>query len=150
MCCVAKVYSKILTTRLQNYLEDNKILVDEQNGFRACRSCIDHLFVLCTVLRNRKLSGKETFLSYIDYKKAFDSVERNLLLFKLSQIGITGNIYRAISSLYSNTQSRVLLNDHETPYFDCPVGVKQGDCLSPTLFAILLDQVGLPVGQVPQ
>ena len=145
MCCVAKVYSKILTTRLQNYLEDNKILVDEQNGFRACRSCIDHLFVLCTVLRNRKLSGKETFLCYIDYKKAFDSVERNLLLFKLSQIGITGNIYRAISSLYSNPQSRVILNDNETSYFDCPVGVKQGDCLSPTLFAIFINDLAVEV-----
>ena len=38
MCCVAKVYSKILNKRIQSYLEVNKILVDEQNGFRACRS----------------------------------------------------------------------------------------------------------------
>ena len=92
MCCVAKVYSKILNMRLQKYLESNKMLVDEQNGFRACRSCIDHLFVLCTVLRNRKLSGKDTFLCYIDCKKAFDSVERHLLLLKLSQMGINGNM----------------------------------------------------------
>ena len=102
MCCVAKIYSKILNKRIQSYLEENKILVDEQNGFRSCRSCIDHIFVLCTVLRNRKLQGKETFICFIDYKKAFDSVERNLLLFKLSQVGITGNMYQAISSLYSN------------------------------------------------
>ena len=52
MCCVAKVYSKILNRRIQSYLEENKIFVDEQNGFRASRSCIDHIFVLCTVLRN--------------------------------------------------------------------------------------------------
>ena len=92
MCCVAKVYSKILNTRIQKYLESNNILVDEQNGFRASRSCIDHLFVLCTVLRNRKLSGNETFFCFIDYKKAFDSVERHRLLFKLSQVGINGNM----------------------------------------------------------
>ena len=141
MCCIAKVYSKILNARIQKYLENNKILVDEQNGFRACRSCIDHLFVLCTVLRNRKLSGQETFLCYIDYKKAFDSVERHLLLFKFSQVSITGNMYRAISSLYSNPRSRVILNEHETRYFDCPVGVKQGDCLSPTLFAIFINDL---------
>ena len=97
--------------------------------------------MLCTVLRNRKLSGQETFLCYIDYKKAFDSVERHLLLFKLSQVGITGNMYRAISSLYSNPRSRVILNEHETRYFDCPVGVKQGDCLSPTLFAIFINDL---------
>ena len=145
MCCVAKVYSKILNARIQKYLEENKILVEEQNGFRACRSCIDHLYVLCTVLRNRKLCGKETFLCYIDYKKALDSVERNLLLFKLSQVGITGNIYRAISSLYSNPRSRVILNEHETQYFDCPVGVKQGDCLSPTLFAIYINDLAIEI-----
>ena len=145
MCCVAKVYSKILNTRIQKYLESNNILVDEQNGFRASRSCIDHLFVLFTVLRNRKLSGNETFLCFIDYKKAFDSVERHLLLFKLSQVGINGNMYRAISSLYSNPKSRVILNDHETEYFDCPVGVKQGDCLSPTLFAIFINDLAIEI-----
>jgi hypothetical protein len=142
---VAKVYSKILNTRIQKYLESNKILVEEQNGFRACRSCIDHLYVLCTVLRNRKLSGKETFLCFIDYKKAFDSVERHLLLYKLSQVGINGNMYRAISSLYSNPRSRVILNDHETEYFDCPVGVKQGDCLSPSLFAIFINDLAIEI-----
>ena len=146
MCCVAKVYSKILNIRIQKYLEEGEILVDEQNGFRACRSCIDHIFVLCTVLRNRKLSGKDTFLCYIDYKKAFDSVDRNLLLYKLSHIGISGNMYRAISSLYSNPRSRVILNnEHETDYFDCPVGVKQGDCLSPTLFAIFINDLALEI-----
>ena len=54
-------------------------------------------------------------------------------------------MYRAISSLYSNPQSRVLLNDHETPYFDCPVGVKQGDCLSPTLFAIFINDLAVEI-----
>ena len=50
MCCVAKIYSTILNTRLQTFLETNNILADEQNGFRASRSCIDHIFSLCTIL----------------------------------------------------------------------------------------------------
>ena len=148
MCCVAKVYSKILNTRIQKYLESNKILVEEQNGFRAGRSCIDHLFVLCTVLRNRKLSDKETFLCFIDYKKAFDSVERNLLLHKLSQIGINGSMYQAISALYLNPKSRVILNDYETEYFECPIGVKQGDCLSPTLFSIFINDLASEIRSI--
>ena len=138
---MAKIYSSILNKRLQNYLEKNNILVEEQNGFRAGRSCIDQIFLMCTVLRNRKLHGKDTFLSLIDYKKAIDSADRHLLLFKLSNIGITGNMYKAISSLYSNPKSRVILNDYETDYFDCPIGVKQGDCLSPTLFAIFINDL---------
>ena len=92
MCCISKIYSKLLNTRLQKYLEENEILVEEQNGFRASRSCIDHIFTLCTILRNRKAMGLDTFLSFIDYKKAFDSVDRHLLLYKLSKIGVVGNL----------------------------------------------------------
>ena len=69
VCCVAKIYSSILNKRLQKYLETNNILVEEQNGFRTGRSCIDHIFVMCSVLRNRKMMGKDTFLCFIDYKK---------------------------------------------------------------------------------
>ena len=69
MCCVAKIYSSILNRRLQKYLEMINILVEEQNGFRVGRSCIDHIFVMCTVLRNRKMMGKETFLCFIITKR---------------------------------------------------------------------------------
>ena len=66
---------------------------------------LSKIFVLVSVLRNRKELGKETFLAFIDYKKAFDSVERNLLLYKLGKMGVNGRIYNAISSLYSNPRS---------------------------------------------
>jgi hypothetical protein len=92
MCCVAKIYSSILNGRLQTYLENNKILVNEQNGFRF-------------------------------------------------KIGINGRMYFAISSLYSNPRSRVILHDYETEYVDSPIGVKQGDNLSPTLFAIFINDL---------
>ena len=141
MCCVAKLYSSILNTRLQSYMETNKIFADEQNGFRRNRSCIDHLFTLVTVLRNRKELGKDTFLAFIDYRKAFDSVERGQLFYKLARIGVVGRMYKAISSLYTNPRSRVILEDLETDYFNCPVGVKQGDCLSPTLFSIYINDL---------
>ena len=141
MCCIAKIYSTLLNNRLQKFLDKNSILVDEQNGFRASRSCIDHIFSLVTILRIRKSQGKSTFLGFIDFKKAFDSVDRTLLLHKLSKVGIVGNIYDAISSLYSNPRSRVVLNDVATDWFDCPIGVKQGDTISPTLFAIYINDL---------
>ena len=131
----------MLNSRLQKYLDENNILVNEQNGFRASRSCIDHIYALCTILRNRKLMGQDTFLAFIDFQKAFDSVDRNFLLFKLSKIGVTGQFYKAISSMYLNPKSRIILNEFETDYFDCPIGVRQGDCLSPTLFAIFINDL---------
>ena len=50
-------------------------------------------------------------------------------------------MYQAISSLYSNPKSRVILLDYSTDYFSCPMGVKQGDCLSPTLFSIFINDL---------
>ena len=141
LCCVAKLFSSILNTRLQNYLEGNGLLVDEQNGFRRNRSCIDHLFTLVTVLRNRKDMKKDTYLAFIDFRKAFDTVQRGLLFYKLTKMGINGRMYQSICSLYSNPRSRVILEGLETDYFDCPMGVKQGDCLSPTLFSIYINDL---------
>ena len=89
--------------------------------------------------------GKETFLSFIDYKKAFDSVDRNLLFFKLSKLGISGRMYRAILALYECPQARVVLDGQATDFFSCPIGVKQGDSLSPTLFAAFINDLATEI-----
>ena len=52
-----------------------------------------------------------------------------------------------LASLYSNPRSRIILNEEKTDYFDCPIGVKQGDCLSPTLFAIFINDLALELKQ---
>ena len=50
-------------------------------------------------------------------------------------------MYNAISSLYSNPKSHVFLQQHCTEYFDCPLDVKQGDCLCPILFSIFINDL---------
>ena len=85
--------------------------------------------------------GKQTFVCFIDFQKAFDSVDRNLLLFKISSLGIVGKMYQAISALYKCPRARVMLNEHETEYFDCTIGVKQGEKISPTLFAAFVNSL---------
>ena len=77
------------------------------------------------------MQGKDTFICFIDYKKAFDSIERNLLLFKLSHVGITGNMYRAISSLYSNPRSRVILNENEPNILIAQLALNKAIALAP-------------------
>lgn len=78
------MFSGILNNRL--YIETNGILVDEQNGFRKHRACIDHIYVLSSVIRARLQENKSCF---VDFKKAFDWVNRDLLKYKLLSIGIT-------------------------------------------------------------
>ena len=69
------------------------MLVDEQNGFRRDRSCTDHVFTLNSIIQIRK----ETFVTFIDLQKAFDTVDRDLLKLSLLCNGIEGDLYNAIN-----------------------------------------------------
>ena len=77
------MFSGVLAERISGYLETSDKLANEQNGFRPERSCVDHIFTLCDLLRIRKAHKLETFCSFVDFKKAFDLVNHNLLYYKL-------------------------------------------------------------------
>ena len=121
-----KVYAQILNARLEKWVETNNILCDEQNGFRKERSCLDHIYLLHSILSNRKLSKKDTFVCFVDAKKAFDTVDRDCLWYKLLKIGIHGNCLKAIQSLYKSVSCTVKINDNFTEWFKVNMGVKQG------------------------
>ena len=119
----------------------NDILAEEQNGFRKDRSCLDHLYVLSTIIKNRKLQKRDTFICYIDAKKAFDNVNRDMLWHKPLQIGIKGTFLDAIKSLYDATQGAIKLGHYITDIFPVKYGVKQGCKMSPTLYPVYIDDV---------
>ena len=54
MSTVAKVFSDIINTRITYYMECKQLFAEEQNGFRRKRSCLDHLYVLTSIIRNTK------------------------------------------------------------------------------------------------
>ena len=145
--CISKIYTNILNIRITFYLQNMNLLADEQNGFRCNRSCEDHVFSLTTIVQNRLYHGKDTFVAFIDFTKAFDSVDRNLLLFKLLDYNINGNIYFAIKKLYSETHNCIRVNSMYTRWFPSLYGVRQGDCLSPTLFSIFLNDLTLMINE---
>ena len=90
--CVAKAFAKIINNRLCNHLESNNLLCEEQNGLRKGRSCQDYISSLHFLIENRKLSKHDTYTCFVDFKKAFDSVPRDLLWKKLLEAGINSNI----------------------------------------------------------
>lgn len=106
---VYKLYSSILSDRLMSYLEKRHLLVDEQNGFHKDRACIGHLYSLCTIIRSRLDEKKPTFACFIDFKKAFDLVNRDLLWCRLLEYEVNGKFYRSLQSLYSSSRACVLL-----------------------------------------
>ena len=136
-----KIYADILNQRLTKWFETNKLLVDEQNGFRKNRSCAEHIYSLYTIINNRKLSRQSTFVGFVDFHKAFDTVNRNLLWFKLMSIGIPGRILDAIQLLYESVQCTVKVNDMFSPWFPVTHGVKQGCKISPTLFSVYINDL---------
>ena len=142
LSCVFKLYTSILNTRLMKYCEDNNLIVEEQNGFRQGRSCTDHLYSFSSIIRNRLNQGLDTYTCFVDFQKAFDWVDRDLLLYKLSHFyNIGGTFYKTIRTLYTRTFSCVKVSDKFTDWFKITSGVRQGDALSPTLFSLFLNDL---------
>ena len=135
LSCISKLYSAFINHRLVTYLENNDTLADEQNGFRRNRSCEDHIFTLNSVIKN----NYSVFAAFIDLKKCFDFIDRDMMLYKLLLNNINGKLYNSIKSVYHSSESCVRLNGKVTSWFSCKTGVKQGDNLSPTLFSIFIN-----------
>ncbi len=138
---VYKLFCSILCRRLTTWVEDNGILCDEQNGFRQGRSTIDHLGSLTCVVETRMKKKLSTFTAFIDFSKAYDRIDRNLLWHKLSRIGISGNMSSSLKSLYENVQCTVRINGHKTEWFEVGAGLKQGCILSPLLFNLFINDL---------
>jgi hypothetical protein len=136
-----KVYCGILNARLGSWERDNDILHDAQNGFRRQRSTTDQLSSLTSVIETRKLKRQSTFTAFIDFKKAYDCIDRSLLFTKLQDLGINGQMYRALVSLYKNVESCVRLNGLRTNWFAVNCGLKQGCLLSPLLFNLFINDL---------
>ena len=139
---IYKLYSQILNIRLSYYLEDNGLLCDEQNGFRKGRSCMDHLYTLSTIIRNRNIENLSTYCCFVDMAKAFDSVDWNTLLHQCLKYGVSGKLYQSITEIYNRTLCSVLLDNKFGAWFETKCGVKQ-DNLSPILFSIYLNDLAL-------
>ena len=141
MSTIAKVFSAIINHRLMRYLESCGIYAEEQNGFRRMRSCLDHLFTITTIIRNRKSQKLPTYCAFIDFEKAFDSIQYPLLWFKLAACGIQGKMMSIIQTMYKNLECSVRINGRLTDWFSQTAGVRQGDTLAPTLFAIFINDL---------
>jgi hypothetical protein len=119
------------------WCEENKVLVEEQGGFRPQRGCPDQLFSLVEVLRNR--GKKATFTCFIDVKKAFDRVFRGGLWQRVAEEGIKGKMWRVLKSIYRTVESCVKVKGDLSDWFTIETGVRQGCVLSPLLYALFIN-----------
>ena len=135
----AKVYNKLILNRLRPYVDP--ILRRNQNGFRQGRGTLSHILTIRRIIEGVKSKNLKSVLTFVDFKKAFDSVDRNKLIHILRAYGIPEKLVSAISIMYADTMAKVVSPDGETEFFEILAGVLQGDTLAPFLFIIVIDYV---------
>lgn len=138
----AKLFSLILLNRLIKFIEDKKLISPNQIGFmKRCRTS-DHNFLLRTLIEKSKRNKKKLFVAFIDFKKAYDTVNRSLLFKRLKKVGINGLFYRNIVEMYRNTNYSIKLKDGCLDPIHSNLGLRQGCPLSPMLFNLFIEDMG--------
>ncbi|KAI8484256.1 hypothetical protein Bbelb_380410 [Branchiostoma belcheri] len=125
---VAKIFNKMLLNRIRPAVDG--LLRCNQNGFREGRSTVGHVLALRRLIEGIKSHNLPAIITFIDFKKAFDTIHRGKMLRILKAYGIPEQIVHAIGSLYE-----VVTPDGDTRPFE----ILQGDTLAPYLFVLMLD-----------
>ena len=128
--------SNILLSRLISYAEE--VNRDHQCGFRRNRSTADHIFCIRQILQKKLEYNEAVHHLFIDFKKAYDSVRREVL-YILIEFGIPKKLVRLIKMCLTETYSRVRVCKNLFNMFPIRNGLKQGDVLSTLLFNFALE-----------
>ena len=141
--CFSKIFTGILNNRITDWAESNNVLSDSQFGFRKGRSTIHAVFVLNAIVQKILNEKGRLFCAFVDLKRAFDSVYLNGLWFKLYKIGINAKMLRIVRDMYNKVITCVRGCNTYSDFFDCAVGLKQGEVMSPLLFSLFVEDLEL-------
>ncbi|KAL0841160.1 hypothetical protein ABMA28_014906 [Loxostege sticticalis] len=139
-----KIITSCITHRINEHIELNNILSEEQKGCRKFhRGCKEQLIIDSTVLKYSQKHKKDIFISYIDYKKAFDSIPHSWLLEILEIYKINPKIIEFLKNTMTSWRTTINLrsstNDISTGEVYIKRGIYQGDSLSPLWFCLALN-----------
>ena len=92
----SKLYSTIINNRLREWVEQNNITGEYQAGFKRGYSTIDHVFTLLAFVQKQFAASRKLYVAFIDFEKAFDSININMLWPILLKNGIKGKLFRYV------------------------------------------------------
>ena len=114
-------------------------LRSNQAGFRPGRSCAQQVHILRRIMEAFQSQQLPLTITFIDFKKAFDSINREVMFSVLRHYGIPDKLVKTIGALYNNSKSAVMVDGNISEPFQVTTGVLQGDVLAPFLFIVLID-----------
>ena len=139
MSILGKVFSKTILNRLR--MEVDKKLRKEQAGFRKGRGTTEQIFILRNIIEQSIEWNNGLYCIFVDFEKAFDSVNRTVLWNILKSYGIPEKFINLIKAFYDNCEAAVRHNGKLSEWFEILSGLKQGCVLSGFLFLLVIDWV---------
>jgi len=118
-----KHISKIVSKRISEYGLKNNLIRPEQFGFRNKEKNVSLFISIREICQRRKNDNKETYLAFLDLKKAYDSVPICNILYKLDALDIRGKCYQFINNLYLTSKANVKIDDQYSESFNIMKGV---------------------------
>jgi hypothetical protein len=141
LCTFSKILEKIVAGRLHKYLNINNLISSNQFGFRAKHSTVHPMFKLLNSAANAINSKKIFLVIFCDLRKAFDTCDINILLKKLSKLGIQGLELAWFKSYLSNRKQFVSIDDAVSDLLAIVIGVPQGSILGLLLFLLYINDL---------
>jgi hypothetical protein len=138
LSCLGKLFTSVINIRLENFINNTGLVGPEQAGFKKGFSTSDHIFTLHGLIDIYLRKQKCIYGCFIDYQKAFDTVDRTSLWRKVLDSNINGRIFNVLFNLCKHAKSCVSVGGCLSAFFPCEMGVRQGENLSPLPFPIFL------------
>lgn len=140
-----KVLEKLVERQLRSYMEDNNLIMEQQSGFRKGYSCETALNCVVENWKNEMDSKNMLIAVFLDFKRAFETVDRTILLEKLTKYGIKNKVLKWFESYLGARTQRTTVNNSVSDANEVLTGVPQGSVLGVLLFLLYINDISLVV-----